>query len=197
MENHSLLMTQLAPIDQLFNEFPEFETERLILRAIEPEDAEAIFAIFNDVEVTRYYDLYTFATTAEAAELIDYMGEAYETERQIRWGIAGKEDNKLIGTLGFVWLREHRAEIGYDLARAHWGQGIMHEALNALLELAFDDLALNRLEALVVPDNTRSIALLSRLGFHHEGTLREYDYFKDKFQDLEMHALLHRDWIDD
>jgi len=188
-------MTQPDPIDQLFADFPEMETGRLLLRAITPEDADAIFAIFADDEVTRHYDLYTFETIDEAAELIDYMAEAFETERQVRWGIARKEDNRLLGTLGFVWLREYRAEIGYDLARTHWGQGIMQEALNALLELAFDDLGLNRIEALVLPGNRRSTALLGRLGFRREGTLHEYDYFKEKFQDLEMHALLRREWV--
>lgn len=189
-------MTQPDPIDQLFAEFPEMETERLLLRSITPQDADAIFAIFADDEVTRYYDLYTFETIDEAAELIDYMDEAFETERQVRWGIARKQENRLLGTLGFVWLREYRAEIGYDLARAHWGEGIMQEALTALLELAFDTLELNRIEALVIPGNRRSTTLLGRLGFRREGTLREYDHFKDKFQDLEMHALLRRDWVD-
>jgi len=187
-------MNQLDPIDQLFNEFPELETERLSLRAITIEDVGAIFAIYGDEEVTRYYDLYTFATAAEAEELIDYMDEGYEKERQARWGIAQKKDNRPVGRVGFVWLREHRAEIGYDLAQAYWGQGIMQEALTALLELAFETLELNRLEALVIPGNHRSTALLGRLGFRHEGTLREYDYFKEKFQDLEMYALLQRDW---
>jgi ribosomal-protein-alanine N-acetyltransferase len=187
-------MSQPDPIDQLFSGFPVLETERLRLRAITPEDAEAVFAIFSDEEVTRHYDLYTFEEMEEADDLIDFIAESYEVERQVRWAIARKEDDKLLGTCGFVWLREHRAEIGYDLARAYWGQGIMQEALGALLALAFERLELNRIEALVMPGNERSMALLARLGFVHEGTLREYDHFKGRFQDLEMYALLKRDW---
>jgi ribosomal-protein-alanine N-acetyltransferase len=122
------------------------------------------------------------------------MQESYETERQVRWGIVRRADGRLLGTCGFVWLRPHSAEIGYDLARACWGKGYMYEALSALLDYAFFDLDLNRIEALVMPANMRSKRLLKRLGFAHEGTLREYDYFKDAFHDMEMHALLRRDW---
>ena len=156
---------------------------------------EDVFAIFSDAEVTRHYDLETIVEMEEAYELIDYMAESYATERQVRWGIEHRADAKIVGSCGFVWLRPHSAEIGYDLAKAYWGQGIMHEALTALLDYAFGDLGLKRVEALVMPQNARSKKLLGRLGFTHEGTLREYDHFKGASHDMEMHAILAHDYI--
>jgi ribosomal-protein-alanine N-acetyltransferase len=181
------------PLEQLFAQFPILETERLRLRPLTAEDARDVFAIFRDEAVTRFYDLTTFQELDEAYDLIEFMEESYQSERQVRWGIELKEGKRLVGTCGFVWLRTHSTEIGYDLAQAFWGQGIMFEALSALIDYAFDELELNRVEALVIPGNERSRKLLARLGFTYEGTLREYDFFKDCFQDLEMHALLYRD----
>jgi hypothetical protein len=70
----------------------------------------------------------------------------------------------------------------------------MTEALTALLEFGFETLGLNRIEALVMPDNAASFALLNKLGFSEEGLLREYDYFKDEFQDLICFSLLRREF---
>ncbi len=183
----------IDPVEQLFAEFPILETGRLRLRPLTAKDADDVFAIFRDDAVTRFYDLTTFQELDEAYDLIEFMEESYQTERQVRWGIELKAEKRLVGTCGFVWLRTHSTEIGYDLAQAFWGQGIMFEALSALIDYAFNELHFNRIEALVIPGNERSRKLLARLGFTCEGTLREYDFFKDRFQNLEMHALLYRD----
>ena len=186
-------MSNLA-IDRLFAEFPVLHTPRLRLRALGEEDASDLLTIFGDDAVTAHYDLETFVSLEEAYELIDYMLDSYASERQARWAVERTADRRMIGTCGFVWLRPHSAEIGYDLARACWGAGYMREALQALLHYAFTKLDLNRVEALVLPANIRSQRLLSGLGFINEGVLREYDYFKGAFHDMQMHALLRRDF---
>lgn len=178
----------------LFAEQPVLTSARLILRPVTDEDVHDLFAVFSDSRVTDHYDLYTFADLEEAYALIDYFHESYEVERQVRWGICRKDDRRLIGTCGFVALYEHRLEIGYELGSAYWRQGYMTEALTLLVRLAFDELEMNRIEALVMPGNTASARLLTRLGFQEEGTLREYDYFKDAFQDLRLFSLLRRDY---
>lgn len=182
------------PIEGVFTTFPELETERLLLRQICREDAEAIFTIYSDDAVTEFYDLDTFHDIDDAYELIDYFAESYFSERQIRWGIERKADGLLIGTCGFVALHHHRAEIGYDLARPFWRKGYMTEALEGLLELAFDEMTMNRVEALVMPGNQASTKLLETLGFTREGVLRQYDYFKDAFHDLCSYSLLADDY---
>lgn len=174
----------------IFSTFPVLETPRLRLRQIVPEDAPAILDIFSDDDVTRYYDLYSYRTLDEAHELVAFFTESFEVERGIRWGIARKEDDHLIGTCGYVWLRRFRGEIGYDLNRSYWRQGFMSEALPAITRFGFDMLLLNRIEASVMVENQASAALLRKLGFTEEGTLRQHDYFKDAFHDMRLFSLL-------
>ncbi len=178
----------------IFDALPTLESERLTLRRITEDDAHDLFAIFSDDRVTEHYDLYTFQELEEAYSIIDYFDESYEVERQVRWGICRRCDGRLLGTCGFVALYEHRGEIGYELGSAFWRQGYMSEALNVLLRYGFEEMALNRVEALVMPGNRGSAALLTKLGFRNEGTLREYDYFKDAYQDLCCFSLLKREF---
>ena len=178
----------------VFDYFPVLETPRLILRRITEADAADLFAVFSDDAVTEHYDLYTFEELEEAYDLVEYFDESYQVERQVRWGIERREDGRLLGTCGFVALYEHRGEIGYELGRAYWRQGYMREALAALLAYAFTEMEINRIEAMTVPANAGSAALLRSLGFTEEGILREYDYFKEEYQDLRCFSLLRREY---
>jgi ribosomal-protein-alanine N-acetyltransferase len=184
-------------MDSVFATFPEIETERLLLREILPEDAEAVYNILAHEEVTRFYDLATYTDREQAAELIDFFDESFELERAIRWGIARRADDTLIGTCGYVWLRTFRGEIGYELHPDYWGQGYMREALDAILDFGFSELGLNRIEALVMVENSRSAKLLRALGFQEEGILRQHDFFKDQFHDMRLFALLADDFYTD
>lgn len=181
--------------DPVFATFPEIETERLLLREIMPEDAPAIYAIFSDPKVTHYYDQVTYTQLQQAHDLIDFFDESFELERAIRWGITRKAEDVVIGTCGYVWLRTHSGEISYELASAQWRQGIMAEALDAILEFGFDELKLNRVEAPVMVENTASAALLAALGFQEEGVLRQHDYFKGRFHDMRLFALLKHEFF--
>ncbi|MEZ4713620.1 MAG: GNAT family protein [Caldilineaceae bacterium] len=181
-------------LDAIFGAFPTLETPNLRLRELTEDDAPDLLAVFADEEVTRFYDLYAYETEGEALELIDFFAESFEVERSIRWGIARKTDDRIIGTCGYVWLRRFRGEIGYELNRAFWRQGIMKEALTAIIQFGFEQLQLNRIEALVMVENAASAALLRSLGFHEEGILREHDYFKGQFHNMRCFALLRREW---
>ena len=181
-------------LDAIFGEFPVLETPNLHLRQLTEDDAADLLAVFADEEVTRFYDLYSYESLDEALELIDFFSESFEVERSIRWGIARKTDNRIVGTCGYVWLRRFRGEIGYELHRTFWRQGIMKEALAAIVQFGFQQLGLNRIEALVMMDNEASISLLRSLGFQHEGILREHDYFKGQFHDMHCFALLKNEW---
>lgn len=185
-----------SDIERVFEAFPEIESEHLRLRQLQPEDAAALFDIFSDEAVTRYYDLYPYSSVDEAEEMVEFFADAFFDERSIRWGIARKSDNVIIGTCGYVWLRRFRGEVGYDLAQAYWRQGIMTEALNAILDFGFQELKLNRIEALVMTGNVASAGLLTSLGFVEEGTLREHDFFKGQFHDMRCFSLLEREFYE-
>jgi ribosomal-protein-alanine N-acetyltransferase len=183
-----------ADTSNVFAAFPEIETDRLILREVLPEDAPAIYRIFSNEEVTRFYDLVTYTDPRQAEELIDFFDESFELERAIRWGIARKTDGALMGTCGYVWLRTYRGEIGYELHPDYWGHGYMQEALDAIVDFGFNEFGLNRVEALVMVENERSARLLRGLGFQEEGILRQHDFFKGAFHDMRLFALLAQDY---
>jgi RimJ/RimL family protein N-acetyltransferase len=110
--------------------------------------------------------------------------------------IVEKSLGRAIGTcLIFAYdAGSSRAEIGYALGRAYWRNGYMTEALDRLVEWAFGDLELRRLEAQVDPQNVPSNVLLTNAGFTHEGTLRERWMTKGRICDTNMYGLLRKDW---
>ena len=176
--------------------FPILQTERLFLRNLTAEDTDFVFRHFSDDSVTQYLmDQPPLSEYGQAQEIIRFYREP-EVKKRNRWAIVRKTDSQLIGTCGYHnWRqRDHRAEVGYDLSPACWGQGYMAEALSAVLCNGFTRMELNRIEALVYTGNTRSVQLLRKLGFQMEGTLRDYHYLNDKFHDHYLFALLRSDW---
>jgi ribosomal-protein-alanine N-acetyltransferase len=88
------------------------------------------------------------------------------------------------------------AMLGYDLARPYWRRGLMTEAVTAVLRFGFEQMALNRVEALVMAGNVGSMTLLSRLGFSHEGELRSRALHRGEFRDVWQFGLLRSEWTD-
>jgi ribosomal-protein-alanine N-acetyltransferase len=183
---------------RIWEEFPQLETRRLVLRQITLDDASALFPLFSDDNVTENMDIPSLQNVAQVEQLLEFMEERWQDGYSIRWGIVKKDENTLVGTCGYNdWVKEfgYRGEIGYDLMGAYWGQGIMTEALRAILNYGFESMHLNRIQAMVNPGNDRSISLLRKAGFQYEGQLREYGYWKGKFWDLHSFSLLRREWV--
>ena len=182
-------------MDKAFETFPVLETRRLILRELNPADAEELFNIFSDNKLTEFYDLDTFTSLAQAEKLIERHSDRFANKSGLRWGIVRKESNSVIGTCG---LNLHRhsvsGEIGYELARQYWRRGIMTEALRSVIDFGFEMQGLNRIQALVIIGNTASENLLLKLGFQEEGLLRDYGFFKGEFHDLTCFSILRKDW---
>lgn len=178
------------------DELPRIETARLVLRPLAAADAPDLFAIFRDREVARYWSSPPMIDPREAAALIAEVAELFAERTLFEWGVARRADDRAIGTVT-LWKLEpenRRAEVGFALARAAWGQGLMGEALVALLDFAFGPLALHRLEADVDPRNERSLKALERLGFRREGLLRERYFVAGEIQDSVILGLLAREW---
>ena len=180
-------------------QFPQLRLETLILREIKLSDAEAIYQIFSDRQVLTYHDVEAFKSIEQAKYLIYNLSESFREQEIIRWGIARKEDNKIIGTCGYSGWKKNRlrAEIGYELSQAYWRQGIMTKALGAVIRYGFEKMQLNRIEATVMLPNIASMKLLEKLGFQEEGILRERGFWKGNFHDLKMFSLLKKDYIRD
>lgn len=183
-------------LDKIFSSFPLLTSERLRLRQIQPEDAEDLFATFGDEEVMEFYGHPVHKNVDDSRELIRQQQQWYAQREGIRWGITLKGTEKVIGSCGLYFFdRESRhAETGYELNRAYWRQGIVSEALSVMLTYAFNELDLNRIEAIVDAENVRSAGLLRKLGFTHEGTLRKRFYFRERYWDEHYFGLLKSEW---
>ena len=147
-------------------EFPTLETERLYLRELTLEDARDVQEHFADPLVTEHMDIEPCTDLESAREIV--LFHLHHTG--VRWGVFNRRTERLIGTCGFHgWnTAGARAEIGFDLRREHWGQGLMKEAVIAALQFGFGRMSLVSVCADVDPLNTRSTGLLLRLGFEHQ-----------------------------
>lgn len=176
--------------------FPRLKTTRLLLREVMQSDADDLYAILSDPEVTKYYGMEPLPSKEGAQREIDWYQKQYRTRSGIRWAIALHRNRQLIGTCGFQnWSAEHnRVEIGYELSRQFWGAGIMTEALTKMIQYGFTVCKFNRIQAVVDPRNNGSLAVLRKLGFVKEGLLAEYEYTAGGYDDLLMFALLRKNY---
>jgi [ribosomal protein S5]-alanine N-acetyltransferase len=175
---------------------PVFTTERLILRDLTEQDEAAIFAMFVNPEVMRYWSSPPMQTSSEALDFINHNNGWFAAREGLTWGIARQSDGTVIGMCTVFNLSDQnrRGEIGYALAREAWGQGYMHEALTTMVAYAFGSLNLIRLEADIDPRNDGSRKTLERLGFIQDGLLRERWIVAEEISDSAMFGLLKREW---
>lgn len=171
---------------------PLIETPRLLLRRVEPEDLPALLRVSGDDAVTQYLPYATWRGPDDAQAWFDRMQALQASGDALQLVVLDKATAQAIGTC-LVFRHDvpsARAELGYVLGRAHWGRGLMHEALQALLAWALDAGGLRRLEAEVNPANTASVAVLQRLGFTQEGRLRQRWVGKGQAYDVLAFGLL-------
>ena len=150
---------------------PVINATRVSLRPITERDIDSLYSIFSDPEVMRYWSSPPLEDREAAGNLFSHIQDMFQRRLYFQWGIARRIDDILIGTstLFHIESNNHRAEIGYALGRAYWGNGYIQEALRALLDFSFTELKLHRIEADVDPRNVASIRTLERLGIHERG----------------------------
>lgn len=150
--------------------FPTLTTERLLLREIKLSDSDVILFLRSDEAVTKFIERPENRKTrniADARKFIKEIDKYFETNRSISWGIALKNDPRLIGTI-CLWnfSKDHKiAEVGYDLDPKFQKKGIMNEALKAIVTYGFKKLELDKIEAFTHNENESSKKLLERNGF--------------------------------
>lgn len=166
------------------------------MRWASEDDVDALYEIFSDPRVMRYWSSGPLANREAAAAMQREIVQHNLSDTQMKWGLALRDTNKLIGTVTLFNLSRSngRAEIGYAMGSAYWGKGYMNEALTGLIVHAFDVMNFRRLEADVDPRNNASIRTLERLGFQREGFLRERWHVGGELQDAYFYGLLKREW---
>ncbi len=178
--------------------FPELETARLRLREIRHSDAKPLLAIHGDVQAMRYFGFDAIHTEEQAHRMVSHFAQMRQAATPaFRWGLERKADGAFLGTCGvFNWFQAWRkCALGYELGCFAWGQGYMTEALRTVLGWTFDQLAVERVEAQVHPDNTASLKLATLLGFQVEGRLREGGFWNGRRHDLLQLGMLKREFV--
>lgn len=175
----------------------QLNTDRLTLRDFMADDWPAVLAYQREARYLRYYAWTD--RTAEDVQAFVGMFLAQQQERpRLRFQLAVtlRQTGELIGNCG---VRKSSAgamtaELGYEIAPAQWGCGYATEAARAMVAFAFDELGVHRVAAWCVADNTGSIRVLEKVGMRQEGCLQETDFYKGRWWDTLVFAVLEPEW---
>lgn len=180
--------------DQLGDHLPTLRGDGLRIRWLTVDDVPALRAIFSDADVVRFMSVQQRTSDAATLELLDEIHKGFREGTLYEWGV--QLEQGIVGTCALANIdRKHRrAEVGFALARAFWGRGLILRALPAVIQFAFERLDLHRIEADTDPRNVASMRILERLGFQREGVLRERYFQFGEAQDAVLFGLLRRDW---
>jgi len=174
------------------NDLPILETARLRLRPLCHDDAADIFQYAGDPRVTEFLPWQPHKSLDDTHKFIETTLNHQEWPDLAPWGIEHKADEKIIGACGFHhWHLEHaRAELGYVLAHRYWGNGYMTEAVRAVISYGFDEMLLNRIEALCRVPNVASARVLEKSGLKFEGVLQQYMFANGAYHDYKIYGIL-------
>ena len=171
---------------------PRLETSRLILRAVSLDDAADMHEYASDPRVTDFTAFPKHESLEETRNIIKnhFLSKPSQSKPE-SFAIVFKENNKMIGTCDFWPVQgEGCFEMGYALNSNYWNQGIMSEAGQAVLDFAFENYGVRRMELCHLENNLASQKVALKLGFVYEGKKRKALKFRRTFKDLLIYGLL-------
>ena len=173
------------------------ETDRLILRRFAMEDAEAMFRRWaSDDEVTKHLTWPTHSSLEISKMVLTDWTSHYPEPDFYNWAIVLKENGpEPIGNISTAHVKESTlcATMGYCMSRAHWGKGVMTEALTAVIDFFFDEVGFNRIDADHAVDNPASGRVMEKSGMRYEGTHRQAVRTNCGIVDIKKWAILKSD----
>ena len=171
---------------------PRLQTERLFLRALQPEDEDDVCALAGDRRIasTTYRIPHPYGPQ-QFQDWFTLQPELLKQGTGVNWAIVRREGQCVIGAIGLdIKPSDERAELGYWIGAPHWNRGYGKEAAGSVIHFAFDRLELNRVEAHHMSRNPASGRILQHIGMNHEGTLRQYIKKWGVFEDVELYGLV-------
>jgi len=177
-------------------ELESLETDRLLLKMINPEQFSLLFREYPKAEIMSLLGLSSKEEFVEEKMKSDKGYQTYD-RTILSFFLILKETNETIGRSGFHnwYLKHKRAEVGYVLYQDHHRQkGYMGEALEAIIEYGFKVMGLNQMEACISPDNMASLALVKKFGFSQEGYLRQHYIREGEILDSVIFSLLREEY---
>jgi len=170
-------------------------TERLVLRAPDLSDVDAITAACQDPEIPRWTTVPSPYTRDDAVDFVRRVGEWWADGSETVW--AARRDGRLVASIGLHHIEDHptggRAELGFWVAAPARGQGYVVEAARAVIDWGFRELGLARIEWRAIVGNVPSAKAARALGFRYEGLLRQAFASGDRREDSWVGGLLASD----
>lgn len=173
-------------------------SDRHQLRLLQLRDAEELFAL---IEANRSYlkQWLSWLETTQTVEDTQHFIRLTRRRAQDNQGFAAAVcyDGNIAGVIGMHDFHkcDRKSSIGYWLAQSQQHKGLMSASCKALIDYGFNQLNLNRISILCATGNTQSRAIPERLGFTHEGTLRQAQWIDDRCVDHEIYAMLRHEWV--
>jgi|SRR5690554_5956786 len=175
----------------------DLETNRLILRRVRLEDVEDMFNNYtSSKEVTKYLSWKPHQTVNVTKKYVNHLLENYLRDNYYEWVIELKQINQIIGAIGANEINEKlkMIHIGYCLGEKWWNKGIMTEALTRVLSFFFEEVEVNRIEAIYDSKNIASGKVMMKCNMKYEGTLRQRGLSNQGLFDTSYYAILKSDF---
>jgi len=185
-------------------EFPTIETERLLLRMFEARDLDSAFRLFNDDDVQKYLSPENKRTRKRLKITLEKLRLRWEERGFGIWCVCEKPSKKMIGYCGFQYLDKTRnIEIVFAYLKEYWNKGFATETAKACFRFGFEKLEVEKIYAVIHPQNTPSRRVLKKIGMsfdrtgeHYRMNLRTYTIARDKFNlDEDFYQLIAADSI--
>lgn len=178
-----------------------YETQRLLMKVLDGKYAnDVLYFYLSNREIFEHYEAErpeNFYTKDYQQRILNYEYNLFIKQNAVRFWIYEKTDpSHIIGTVCFrdiIRTIYQCCEIGYKFDQLSWHHGYACEALSKSLEIAFFEMRLHRITARIMPENTSSIRLVERVGFHLEGIARECAFIGGTWQDHLVYSILQHD----
>ncbi len=163
------------------NIFPDFVTNRFVLRQLKNSDLEYVFKGLSDPKVIKYYGV-SFSSLEAAKEQMKWYSNLEKTKTGIWWAICEKKSGFFNGAIGLndIDQLQKSAEIGFWLLPEYWGKGIIKECMTEIDSYSFQIIKLKKINAFIESENKKCLSLVKKLNFIHEKTLNNYEFKKGK-----------------
>lgn len=191
-----LLWATLCSVFLMETKMFSLQTNRLLLRDFQPDDFELFYATTNDPEYQQFYAKEE-TTRPFWQKIFSRILEGTTAVERTQYQLAiCLPDSRLIGTCG-VRLEDvthQQASFGCAIGRPYWGHGYATEAAQELFDFGFSQLPVHRIYAETNAENHRARALAAHLGMRLEGILQHNKYFRDRWWDTAVYAILRGEW---
>ena len=173
----------------------DLSTERLLLRKMEPRDAEDMFDYASRPEVTRFLLWREHPDLLYTRRYISYVIDRYRAGDFFDYAVVHRNSGRMIGTCGFARLdmKNRTGEIGYVINPRYCGRGYATEAARAVIAMGFSELELLRIEARYMENNLASARVMQKCGMTFEGILHSAMRIKDKQENIGIYAITKED----